>query len=93
MDRADPPLCAGGGAPALVLLSCVSAAFASDGDLQRVLLERGCVTPEIETVLKQGSLVAYRANCIGTSPKVIDIVCTEHGCSAAAPRPPQAESQ
>lgn len=81
------------GVPALALLGGLSAAFASDGDLQRVLLERGCIKPRIETVLKQGSLVAYRANCLGTSHKVLDVVCTDHGCSAAAPRPPQAESQ
>lgn len=81
------------GAPALVFLGGLSAAFASDGDLQRVLLDHGCVKPRIETVLRQGSIIAYRANCLGTSHKVIDIVCTEHGCSAAAPRPPQAESQ
>lgn len=79
--------------PALAVLGGLSAALASDGDLQRVLLERGCIKPRIETVLRQGSLTAYRANCLGTSHKVIDIVCTDHGCSAAAPRPPQAESQ
>jgi hypothetical protein len=77
----------------LLFLGGLSAAFASDGELQRILLEQGCVKPRIETVLKQGSLTAYRANCLGTTHKVIDIVCTEHGCSAAAPRPPQAESQ
>jgi len=81
------------GAPALLFLGGLSAALASDGDLQRVLLAHGCVEPRIETVLKQGSLTAYRANCLGTSHKVLDVVCTEHGCSAAAPRPPQAESQ
>ncbi|WP_326874027.1 hypothetical protein [Bosea sp. (in: a-proteobacteria)] len=77
----------------MILLGGLSAALASDGDLQRVLLERGCIKPRIETVLRQDSLTAYRANCLGTSHKVIDIVCTDHGCSAAAPRPPQAESQ
>jgi hypothetical protein len=83
-----------GSAPALILLGGLSSvAFASDGDLQRVLIERACVNPRIETVLKQGSLTAYRANCLGTTHKVIDIVCTDHGCSAAAQRPPQAESQ
>jgi hypothetical protein len=71
-----------GSAPALILLGGLSAAFASDGDLQRVLIEQGCVKPRIETVLKQGSLTAYRANCLGTTPKAIDIVCTAHGCSA-----------
>lgn len=81
------------GVPALIFLGGLSAAFASDSDLQRALLERGCVKPRIETMLKQGSVVAYRANCLGTSHKVIDVVCTEHGCSAATPRPPQAESQ
>lgn len=71
-----------GSAPALVLLGGLSAAFASDGDLQRILLERGCVKPRIETVLRQGTLVAYRVNCLGTSHRVIEIVCTDHRCSA-----------
>lgn len=71
------------GVPALVFLGGLSAALASDGDLQRVLLERGCVKPRIETTLKQGSLTAYRANCLGTSHKVLDIICTDHGCSVA----------
>lgn len=69
-----------GGAPALVLLGGLSAAFASDGDLQRVLLEHACVRPRIETVLKQASLVAYRVNCLGTSHKVIDVTCVDRRC-------------
>jgi hypothetical protein len=70
----------GGGAPALVLLGGLSAASASDGDLQRVLLEHACVKPRIETVLKQAPLVAYRVNCLGTSHKVIDVTCVDHRC-------------
>ncbi|KRE12538.1 hypothetical protein ASE66_18600 [Bosea sp. Root483D1] len=76
-----------GSAPAFILLGGLSAAFASDGDLQRILLEHGCVKPRIETVLRQGPLVAYRANCLGTSHKMIDIVCTDHRCSATGYAP------
>lgn len=69
-----------GGAPALIILGGLSAAIASDGDLQRVLLEHACVKPQIETVLRQASLVAYRVNCLGTSHKVIDVICVDHRC-------------
>lgn len=69
-----------GGAPALVILGGLSAAVASDGDLQRVLLEHACVKPQIETVLKQAVLVAYRVTCLGSSHKVIDVACVDHRC-------------
>lgn len=58
-----------------------SAALASDADLQRALLDSGCVAPQIETVLQQRDLVAYRANCLGTSHKIITIVCSKGRCS------------
>lgn len=75
-----------GSAPALVLLGGLSAAFASDGDLQRVLLEHACVKPKVETVLRQASLMAYRVNCLGTSHKILDVVCDGHRCTASQRR-------
>ena len=75
-----------GSAPALRFLCGLSAAFASDGDLQRILLEHACVKPKIETVLKQASLDAYRVNCLGTSHKILDVVCDGHRCSASQRR-------
>lgn len=66
--------------PAIFILAGPFAASASDGDLQRVLLEQGCVEPQITTLLKQEALVIYRANCLGTSHKVIDITCTDRRC-------------
>ncbi|MCR4521637.1 MULTISPECIES: hypothetical protein [Bosea] len=57
------------------------AALASDADLQKALLDSGCAAPRIETVLQQGDLVAYRANCLGTSHKIITIVCSKGRCS------------
>jgi hypothetical protein len=65
----------------LGLFGGLSAALASDADLQRTLLEHACVKPKVETVLKQDSLVAYRVNCIGTSHKILDVVCDGHRCS------------
>ncbi|WP_306225207.1 hypothetical protein [Bosea beijingensis] len=62
-----------------------SAALASDGDLQRVLLEQGCIEPKIETILQQRGLVAYRANCLGSSHKTIVIVCSDGRCRPDAP--------
>ena len=78
-----------GCAPALVLFGSLSAALASDGDLQRILLEHACVRPKVETVLKQASLVAYRVNCLGTSHKILDVVCDGHRCSASKRRTEQ----
>lgn len=75
-----------GSAPAFILLGGLSAAFASDGDLQRILLEHGCVKPLIETVLRQGSIIAYRANCLGTAHKILDVACDGHRCSASQRR-------
>uniref|UniRef100_A0A9E8CJB8 Secreted protein n=1 Tax=Bosea sp. NBC_00436 TaxID=2969620 RepID=A0A9E8CJB8_9HYPH len=62
-------------------IAASSAAQASDADLQRALLDRGCVAPLIETVLQQRDLVAYRANCLGTSHKIITVVCSKGRCS------------
>lgn len=72
-----------GSAWALVFLGGLSAALASDGDLQRILLEHACIKPRVETVLKQASLVAYRVNCLGTVPKILDVVCSGQRCSAS----------
>lgn len=58
-----------------------SAARASDADLQKALLDSGCVAPRIETLLQQDGLIAYRANCLGTSHKIITIVCSKGRCS------------
>lgn len=71
---------------ALVLLGGLSASLASDGDLQRILLEHACVKPQVETVLKQAALVAYRVNCLGTAHKILDVVCDGHRCSASQRR-------
>lgn len=66
------------------LVAANSAARASDADLQKTLLESGCVAPQIETVLQQRDLVAYRANCLGTSHKIITIVCSKGRCSPSS---------
>lgn len=65
---------------AIAALPAASAALAADADLGRVLLEHGCVGPEITTLLKQGDLVVYRANCLGSSHRVIDITCSNRRC-------------
>ena len=75
--------------PALVLFGGLSAALASDGDLQRTLLEQACVKPKVEIVLKRASLVAYRVACLGTSHKILDVVCDGHRCSASQRRTEQ----
>lgn len=58
-----------------------SPALASDRDLQRVLLESGCIAPGIEIVLQQRDLVAYRANCLGPSHRSLVIACSGGRCT------------
>lgn len=65
---------------AIAALPAASAALAADAPLERVLLEQGCVGSEITTLLKQGDLVVYRANCLGSSHRVIDISCSKGRC-------------
>jgi hypothetical protein len=78
--------CLARAAPVILLtaLTAAPAALASDGDLQRVLLEQGCLEPKIETILQQGR-AAYRANCLGSSHKTIVIVCSDGRCRSGAP--------
>ncbi len=66
-------------------LAAASVALASDADLQRVLLEQGCLEPRIETILQQRGIVAYRANCLGSSHKTIVIVCGAGRCRPGSP--------
>ncbi|MGX1742430.1 hypothetical protein ACWIEX_12830 [Bosea sp. NPDC055353] len=70
---------------AIAILASISTAQASDVGLQRALLEAGCIEPKIETALKQETMVVYRANCLGSSHKIIDIVCSGDRCSVSAP--------
>jgi hypothetical protein len=69
-------------ASASFALSGLSAALAADGDLQRALLEAGCVDPRIETLLQQRELVVYRARCLGSPRKTIVVTCSNGRCSA-----------
>lgn len=66
------------------LVMASSAAWAADADLQKALLDSGCAAPRIETVLQQRDLIAYRATCLGTSHKVITIVCSRGRCTPTA---------
>jgi hypothetical protein len=74
-------------AASVILAALIAApmALASDGDLQRVLLEQGCIEPKIETILQQRGLVAYRANCLGSSHKAIVVVCSGGRCRPGSP--------
>lgn len=69
----------------LGVLAAGTAALASDGDLQRVLLEKGCLEARIETILQQRGLIAYRATCLGSSHKTIIIVCSDARCRPGSP--------
>lgn len=55
-------------------------ATASDGDLQRALLESGCVKAEIKPLPREGQASIYEANCFGSSHMVIKVICIEGRC-------------
>lgn len=69
----------------LVILSSFQTAGAADGDLQRALLDSGCINPAIKTMLSTDRLVVYQANCLGSSHKVIEVVCMGVRCSVSDP--------
>lgn len=55
-------------------------AEASDADLQRALLKAGCVKADIVQMPDQGAARVYRANCFGSSHRVVEAVCIEGRC-------------
>jgi hypothetical protein len=66
-------------APALIV-SFVTGASASDADLQRALLEARCVKAEIKPLPREGKASIDEANCLGSSHKVIEVVCVDGHC-------------
>lgn len=64
-------------------MSLAAGAWASDGDLQRALLEAGCVKAEIKPLPGKGSASIYEANCFGSSHKVVEVVCIDRRCVAS----------
>lgn len=73
---------------AVAAVATIPAALASDAELQRALLDSGCLEPRIETLLQRRDLVAYRANCLGSSDKTVVIVCSKGRCSPERPGKP-----
>jgi hypothetical protein len=73
------------GIASALLVGLGTGAGASDGDLQRALLEAGCVKAEIKPLPRTGEASVYEANCFGSSHKVIEVVCVESRCSANGP--------
>lgn len=59
-------------------------AGASDADLQRALLEAGCVKAETRPLPSRGRASIYQANCFGSAHRIIEVVCVENRCSASA---------
>lgn len=58
---------------------------ASDGNLQRALLDAGCARAEIKPLPRRGEASIYEANCFGSSHKVIEVICVKDRCSVSAP--------
>lgn len=66
-----------------LIVAVATGAWASDGDLQRALVEAGCVKAEIKPLPRKGEASIYEANCFGSSHKVIEVVCFESRCSVS----------
>jgi hypothetical protein len=69
----------------ILAVSLGARAEASDADLQRALLDAGCARADIVEMPSQGAVRIYRANCFGSSHKVIEAVCANHRCTVSAP--------
>jgi hypothetical protein len=67
------------------LLMAPSSGHAKDGDLQRALLAEGCVQPHIKQIAHQGSVSVYEANCLGSSHKVLGVICVDGRCLVSQP--------
>ncbi len=65
---------------------------ASDGDLQRALLESGCVQATIRTLPPLGQTLLYEANCFGSSHRLLKIACVGGRCVVDTPRAPRGEA-
>lgn len=65
---------------------------ASDGDLQRALLESGCVQATIRTLPPLGQTLLYEANCFGSSHRLLKIACASGRCVVDSPRAPRDEA-
>ena len=65
---------------------------ASDGDLQRALLDAGCVRATIRTLPPLGKTLLYEANCFGSSHRLLKITCAGGRCAVDAPRAPRGEA-
>lgn len=68
-----------------LVISTPSPGVASDGDLQRALLESGCANATVTRLPDQGKIVIYRANCLSTEHKVIELICIAGRCTASTP--------
>jgi hypothetical protein len=83
-ERISPVRLGGPLAVGFVVLSSSQTVRAADGDLQRALLESGCVQADTTTTLNKGKLVIYRASCLGSSHKVIELTCFDGRCEVSA---------
>ncbi len=78
--------------PIAIALAFAGDVRASDGDLQRALLESGCVQATIKTLPPLGQTLLYEANCFGSSHKLIKIACAGGRCIVDSLRAPRDEA-
>ena len=64
----------------------ITPAAARDAPLQRALSQAACAGSRLERLSDEGSTSIYRANCTGSSHRVLIVVCTRETCRAALER-------
>ena len=63
----------------------LGAAQATDAELQAALQRAACGSPKIKQLFQRGDLVAYEANCFGSSHRVVTVTCTRSICHVDEP--------
>ncbi len=70
-------------AASFAFLMMANGSRASDGDLQRALLEASCVKADIKQLSREGPVVVYEANCFNSAHQLLKILCVKGRCSVA----------
>ncbi len=78
--RATPARIPAGLFVGLVIALGAGTSRASDGDLQRALLESRCVQATIRALPPLGQTLLYEANCFGSSHRLLRIACAGGRC-------------
>ncbi len=72
-------------AAVLLAFGWVGPVQASDAELQAALQRADCGSPTIKQLFQRGDIIAYEANCFGSSHRVVTVTCTKTICHVDEP--------